>query len=360
VRLGFDPDGFDPTTVPGSYNDPEDPEEETEFTVLLDDGSGYDIDAATGVQDDFFTWEVNEAGELVLMDDGLPDNGETELSDERSVVWLLEGSTAEVLNVLSVEYEFDGDAAIELEAFPLTYTSEIITGPMPDVANTMLLEGKSYAFSDGVETILATFGPDGAYSEIYEDFDEQSGPQFGEDEAEWFVDDVGTIRIIFPEDELGEAETMVLTLVSGLGESRMVLSEEDDSGVAVEVVLDQVVPFDADDNIVGSWEIVEAGQVQTETVTFNANGTGSYFDAGINDGDFDWVINADGKLVLTLAEEPGDTGVFTDTFHKLADSTADDLHVMLVFRLDGELDNDADDLQGPPQVISEGNLVRQP
>ena len=360
VHLGFDPDGFDPTTVPGSYNDPEDPEEETEFTVFLDDGSGYDIDAANGVQDDFFTWEVNDAGELIMIDDGMADNGEAELSDERLTAWLLEGSTADTRNVLSVEFEFDGDAAIELEALPLDYTSDIVTGPMPDVANTMLLEGKTYGFSDGVETILATFGSDGAYSEIYQDFDEQSGPQFGEDEAEWFVDDVGTIRIIFPEDELGEAETMVLTLVSGLGESQMILSEVDDSGVAVELVLDQVVPFDADDNIAGTWEIMEDGQVQTETVTFNANGTGSYFDDGMNDGDFDWIVNGDGKLMLTLAEEPGDTGVFTDNFHKLADSTVDNLHLMLVFRFDGELDNDAEDLQGPAEVIIEVNFVRQP
>ncbi len=62
-----------------------------------------------------------------------------------------------------------------------------------------------------------------------------------------------------------------------------------------------------------------------------------------------------------VTKAPCQEVVITDNIHKLADSTADNLHVFAVIRGDGELSNeDADDPEGPPQVFFEVNLVRLP
>jgi len=363
VRLGFDPEGFDATSAVGSYRDAnstDEDESETEFTVLLAGGSGYDLDVATGVQDDYFTWTVNADAALEITDDGEPDLGETVLSDERETVWLLEGSTADVRNILVIEREFEGDVILGIEALPIAYTSEIMEGPMADVANTLLLEGKTYAFSDGFNKALVTFDAEGVFGEIYQDYDEEFGPEYYEEAlATWFIDADGVIFITDPATDEDPQETDMLTVVSGLGENVMVLSAEDDDGVPEELTLILVTPFTESDNLVGSWTILENGVETTETITFNDDGSGSYFDDGLLDDNFNWVIEESGRLVLTLDDGPDAVAVFTDNLHRLADSTADNLHVFATYRADGELENDTDDLLGPPEVIFDVTLARQ-
>lgn len=363
VRVGFDPAGFDTASATGSYRDPDtdDEDSETEFTVLVTGGSGYEIDIATGVQDGFFTWVVNADAELVITDDDLPDIGETEAGQEEITLLLLEGSTADIRNVLIFENVIGSDEIIEIEALPLEYTSEILTGPMADLANTLLLEGKTYAISDGNEKQLVTFDSDGVFSEIFQDFDEEFGPEFGEDDSgTWFIDADGVIFITFPETEEDPQETDLATVVSGLGQDVMVVSVEED-GVVFELTLNLVTPFTENDNLVGSWDLVEDGVSILETIDFNDDGTGAYFDQGQLDVAFDWVIEPSGRLVLTLDDGPEAEVVITDNIHKLADSTANNLHVFAVIRGDGELINeDADDPEGPPQVFFEVNLVRLP
>jgi len=365
VRLGFDPDGFDATSAAGSYRDAnstDEDESETEFTVLMEGGSGYDIDIATGVQDDFFTWTVNADASLNLTDDGQADLGELEVSDERETVWLLEGSTDAVRNLLIIERAFEGDVILGIEALPIAYTSEIMVGPMADMANTLLLEGKTYAITAGLadyEQVIVTFGAQGVFTEIFQEFDVEFGPEFGEESvATWFVDDSGVVFITDPATDVDPEITDLVTVVSGLGEDVMVVSTED-GGVLSELTLTLVTPFTANDNLVGSWVILEGGVETTETVTFNVDGSGSYFDAGINDGDFAWVIEASGRLVLTLDDGPNAIVVYSDNLHRLADSTADNLHVFATYRADGELDNDTDVPSGPPEVIFDVHLVRQ-
>jgi len=362
VRLGFDPDGFDATSAVGSYrnaNSPDEDESETEFTILLAGGSGYDLDVATGVQDDYFSWAVNDDASLMFTDDGEPDIGEIEASDENSTIWLLEGSTAAVRNLLVIEREFEGDAIIEIEALPIAYTSEIMVGPMADVANTLLLEGKTYAFSDGFNKALVTFDAEGVFGEIYQDFDEEFGPEFGEESAAtWFVDADGVIFVTDPATDVDPEETDLVTVVSGLGQDVMVVSFDED-GVVVELTLTLVTPFTESDNLVGSWTILENGVETTETITFNDDGSGSYFDGDLLDDNFNWVIEASGRLVLTLDDGPDAVAVFTDNIHRLADSTADNLHVFATYRADGELENDTDDPLGPPEVVFDVNLARQ-
>jgi hypothetical protein len=229
------------------------------------------------------------------------------------------------------------------------------------MANTLLLEGKTYAISDGNEKQLVTFDTDGVFSEIFQDFDEVGGPEFGEGEAAtWFIDATGVISITFLETEEDPQETDLVTVVSGLGQDVMVVSVDDD-GVVAELTLTLVTPFTENDNLVGSWDIVEDGVSLLETLDFNADETGAYFDQGQLDVAFDWVIEPSGRLVLTLDDGPEAEVVITDNIHKLADSTADNLHVFAVIRGDGELSNeDADDPEGPPQVFFEVNLVRLP
>jgi len=343
VRLGFDPDGFDATSAVGSYRNPnsaEEGESETEFT---------------------FTWAVNADGSLNLTDDGQPDLGETEVSDERETIWLLEGSTDDVRNLLIIEREFEGDVILEIEALPIAYTSEIMVGPNADVANTLLLEGKTYAITGGLddfEEVIVTFGAEGVFSEMFQEFSDEFGPEFGEESAAtWFVDENGVIFITDPATDQDPQETDLVTVVSGLGQDVMVVSVDED--FVGELTLTLVTPFTANDNPVGTWDILENGTVTTETITFNVDGSGAYFDDGLLDDNFNWVIEASGRLVLTLDDGPNAVAVFTDNIHRLADSTADNLHVFATYRADGELENDADDLLGPPQVIFEANLVRQ-
>jgi hypothetical protein len=325
-------------------------------------GSGYDIDIATGVQDDFFTWAVNADAELAFTDDGIPDLGETVLSDENLTIRLLEGSTDAVRNLLVIGREFEGDAIIEIEALPIAYTSEIMAGPMADLANTLLLEGKTYAVTGGLdafEEAIVTFEADGVFSEMFQEFDEVFGPEFGEENAAtWFIDENGVVLITDPATEVDPQVTDLATVVSGLGEDSMVVSVEDE-GVPSELTLTLVTPFTENDNLAGTWTITEGGVTSTETITFNADGTGAYFDDGLLDDDFDWVIEPSGRLVLTLDDGPNAVVVYTDNLHRLADSTADNLHVFATYRADGQLENDAADPSGPPEVIFDVNLVRQ-
>lgn len=353
VRLGFDPDGFDAASVAGSYRDPADEEAPTEYTVFLGDGNGYDIDVATGVQDDFFTWVVNAAAELELTDDGLPDNGEVVVDDEMTVVRRLEGSSADVLNVLATEFEIGGVDAIEIEALALDYSSEIMTGPMPDMANTLLLEGKTYAVFDQEFTELVTFDTNGIFSEIFQDFDVVDGPEFGEETATWFVDDIGVIRITDPE------ETDVVTVVSGLGDDSMDIMVDDGAGGITNLTLTRVVPFVAADVSGSTFDFSVDGQLQNETGVFNADGTGAYFNAGVLDENFDWTVNAAGILVVALQDGAGAPDGFTDNFHKLADSVTDNIHSVTVFRENGVLTNEAIDPLGPPEAMLNENLLRQ-
>jgi len=364
VRLGFDPDGFDATSAVGSYRNPnsaEEGESETEFTVLLAGGSGYDLDVATGVQDDFFTWTVNADATLDITDDGVPDLGETEVSDERETIWLLEGSTADLRNILVIERAFESDAILEIEALPIAYTSEIMVGPNADVANTLLLEGKTYAITGGLddfEEVIVTFGAEGVFFEMFQEFSIEFGPEFGEESAAtWFIDENGVVFITDPATDQDPQETDLVTVVSGLGQDVMVVSVDED--FVGELTLTLVTPFTANDNLVGTWDILENGVVTTETITFNVDGSGAYFDEGLLDDNFNWVIEPSGRLVLTLDDGPNAVAVFTDNIHKLADSTADNLHVFATYRADGVLENDSDVPSGPPQVIFEANLVRQ-
>jgi len=354
-RFGFDPNGFAAASVPGSYYDPDDVEEATEFTVFLADGSGYDIDALDGVQGEFFTWAVDATGELFLTDDGLIDIGDFELNDDREAVRLLDGSTANLLNLLVVEMPLEGDTVVRIEAFPVTYTSEIIAGPTPDMANTVLLEGKTYAFFEGNETGLVTFGANGVFSEVYQDFDAQFGPEWDEGDGEWFVDDQGTIHITFVESD-GTAQTDRATVVTGLGADTMLVLTDDD-GVSNELVLTRVVPFEATE-VVGTWQDLDPNLTTVLTAAFNADGSGSYAADGIVDENFQWSVNAAGTLVSALQDVTGAPDGWTDNFHKLADSTADVLHLVVVFRIDGVLVNDADDPTGPPEAILELNISR--
>jgi hypothetical protein len=365
VRFGFDPDGFDAATVPGSYRDANslDPtESQTEFTVLLVGGTGYDIDVATGVQDDFFTWAVTANAELTFTDDGIPDLGETVLSDENVTIRLLEGSTVAVRNLLVIEREFEGNAIIEIEALPIAYTSEIMAGPMADVANTLLLEGKTYAVTDGLdafEKFLVTFEADGVFSEIFQEYSEEFGPEFGEENAAtWFIDENGIIFITDPATDVDPQQTDLVTVVSGLGEDVMAIAVEEE-GILSQLTLTLVTPFTANDNLTGTWTIFDEGVLSTETIMFNADGTGTYYDDGLFDVNFDWAIESSGRLVLTLDDGPNALVVFTDNLHRLADSTADNLHVFATYRADGVLDNDSDVPSGPPEVVFDATLVRQ-
>ncbi|MEL7450327.1 MAG: Ig-like domain-containing protein [Pseudomonadota bacterium] len=355
VRYGFDADGFDAATVPGSYREVEsDEEDDMEFKVFLADGSGYDIDVETGVQDDFFTWSVNDDNELELTDDGIADSDDDVGDDGREVVTLLEGSTADTLLILSMEMELEGDAVIGLEAFAVSYTEEIFTGPEADMANTLQLEGKSYAFFDGDERGIVTFGTDGVFSEIIQDFDDQDGPEFEEGEGEWFIDADGAIFLTFVEDN-GEIDNDQATVVSGLGEATMTVSVVDDDGVVDEFSLTQVVAF-TEEEVVGMWQLNADGATSEDIVDFAADGSGTYSENGQLEDTFEWGVDANGILVIAL--DDGTQEVFTDNFHKLADSTDDLLHVANVYRRDGELENDADDQTGPPEVIVEEFLTR--
>ena len=57
--------GFTAETVPGSYSSLDDP---GHLTVFDGNGTGYDMDIATGVADDDFAWSVDAAGVLTLTD----------------------------------------------------------------------------------------------------------------------------------------------------------------------------------------------------------------------------------------------------------------------------------------------------
>lgn len=345
LHLPFTPGGFDPATVSGSYRDL-DEEQITEFTVLEGDGTGYDIDAATGVRDDFFTWLLGEAGEVRTTDDGVPNADAQDASDDRQrAFYRLESASTEVLDVLRLEMPLNGEEVIDVEAFPVEYTAEIIAGPQPALANTLLLEGRRYGVRDPLHTAVLTFGAEGALNVQFQTFadDEWS---FGERDTQWRVDGDGVLfETIDGEDG---AEVVSYTIVSGLGEDVMIM-EPVDGGA--QLTLERVVPFVAAE-LEGSWDLVYASGPPTETATFNTDGT------GFQDGDaFNWRVTADGTLI---AESDGPPP-WADYYYKLAGGTSDDtFEVLFVSREGGVIVDDRDPGSEVPEVILAFTFVRQP
>lgn len=349
IHLQFG-DAFTTANAVGSYRDLEEDESPTEYHVVLSDGTGYDIDVLTGDRDDFFTWQIGASGELIVTDDGVADNGEEEDSDEVTEVYRLESLTADVINILELEVDPASGAVLFLDVLPLAFSSEIMTGPQQDTANTLLLEGKIYVNRDPLDRRIVTFGTDGALNTIYQTAISQEW-SFGEADAEWLIDGDGML-FEFAQAADGTTEVTTRSVVSGLGGDAMVLSAAD----GTQMTLAAVEPFVAS-NLTGSWEVFQDGAAANETVIFAANDSGEYLDEGQLDAVFTWQVDGDG--ILRVVPDFGDGGApLVDIFYRIVGSGADSFDAMFIAREDGVISDDADPGEAP-EVVLEFTLNRQ-
>ncbi|MEO0973775.1 MAG: hypothetical protein AAFX85_11825, partial [Pseudomonadota bacterium] len=374
VRIGLDPNGFDATSIAGTYI-PTTVESE-EVIVFLADGSGYEIDLFTGAQEESFTWAVAEGLLTITFQDG-----------ETTEVRLLLGSRPDRLQLLIIDIEADGTVD-EMFVETVNYTSDIATGPLPDAANTARLTGQTYVELEADSRALFSFLEDSEFREIYQRTFEGEEVEIGEDFGTWSVDEQGVIRVAFDDEDDGDDTTGdadsgadggtgadgtgadgtgdasdgeddgggAAAIVEGLGEDIMTIQTLGDEGEESRAIrLTRVEEFEPAE-MIGSWVEQSADGTTTAVITFNEDGTGSYEDQ-FGGGLFEWTLTGRGTLLLFPEPDPsadgaeGPVGIETITFYKLADSTDDQFHGVLVFRLDGELDGDFD--VGPEEEPNE-------
>ncbi|MEO0971517.1 MAG: hypothetical protein AAFX85_00365 [Pseudomonadota bacterium] len=342
-RIGFDSTGFDAASVQGTYVPTTEAGEDV--IVFLADGSGYELNLFSGVQDDLFRWTVDGSGVLQLTFD----------DQERTSVYLLEGSTATLLQLLIIDVDANGEVE-ELLVETVNYDPQIATGPMPDAANTALLAGKTYAEIADDSLGLFTFGEDGTFEEIFQRLEDDGVYDAGEDEGTWSVDGEGVIRVTFENDE-GE-DTGAAIVTGGLGGEEMVIETVGSDEETRSLNLIRVEAF-TEEELLGSWFELGDDGLAVVSLSFFEDGSGAYEDE-LGGDQFDWTIDGEGRIRVFPGSTGESIGVETVTFYKLANSTDDMLSVVMVFRLDGELDVDFDVEPGetPRQAIDTLMLFR--
>ena len=308
---GFDA-GFTDTNVPGTYSSLDDPGHATVFAA---DGTGYDLDLATGVADDDFNWSVDSAGALTL----------TWADGSASTAYRLTGSTDDNPFILVADNDANG-SLLYVDIVEVLRTDAEVGS---DEANALLLAGSTYAMTEATETGLFSFATNGAFHEILQQQEADGTWTVEEGSGSWQVTAGGVISIQFP----GETETEGAQVVSGLGEDVMVVQPSDDPNEVIQVL--KVIPLEMA-LITGSFNIQDdsTGTV-AETVRFNADFTGVHVgDDGVGE-DFTWQLS-DGRLVVNTS---GDGAFDNDTLtlHLLSGSGGDLLQFLGVERVNGEL-----------------------
>ncbi|MEM1435098.1 MAG: hypothetical protein AAGG11_13650 [Pseudomonadota bacterium] len=306
-------DGFTPESVPGSYSTINDP---GVLTVFEEGGTGYDMNALTGVAEGDFNWAVDSAGVLTI----------TDADGATSTVYRLAGSTDDNLLLFVVERDAAGSLAYVGFADVLRTDAELGS----DAANGLLLAGSTYAMTEPTEKGLFSFGTDGSFQEILQRQEDDGSWIVGEDTGSWSVDATGEITILFP----GETQSDGAQIVQGLGQDFMVVEPGDDSSGVIQVM--RVRPLELD-LIAGRFMIQdEVTGVAAETVSFNPDFTGIYIGADGVGEEFTWGLS-EGRLVL---QSSGDNSFDdeTATFYLLPESNGDLLRFLVVRRVNGVLE----------------------
>ncbi|MDH3642898.1 MAG: hypothetical protein OES38_12430 [Gammaproteobacteria bacterium] len=304
--------GFTAETVPGSYSSLDDP---GHLTVFDGNGTGYDMDIATGVADDDFAWSVDAAGVLTL----------TDADGSVSTARRLTGSTADNPLLLVSEQDAAG-MLVDVAIIDVLRTDAEIGS---DEANALLLAGSTYAMTEATETGLFTFATDGSFHEILQKQDDDGSWSAEEGSGTWAVNAQGVISILFPNEPGSDGAEVV----SGLGEDFMVVQASDDPTSVMQVT--RVVPIEAA-LITGSFNIQDDSTgVAAETARFMGDFTGVHVGEDGVAEDFTWQL-ANGRLVV---ETSGDTTFDNETltFHMLAGSGGDLLRFVVVQRVNGAL-----------------------
>lgn len=351
IHFKFDPTGFTSANAVGSYGEAGDPE----FTILLNDGTGYDLNSISGDRNDFFTWVANADGSLTITDDGEVDTGEQTLSDEIVDIYRLDKSTPELINILELEQDLNEPGVIGIEAFPVTYTSDIVEQAAADAANTALLEGKTYVSQDPENRIIATFAGEGVFSDVIQVLEDGQWDT-AQEQGEWRVDADGVITIIFGTDAEGELDFTQLTLTTGtLGGEQMSFVDNENGTLDV----DRVEPFTVAELADTQWEAFLADGTASGTfLNFNADGSGDYTEDGVVDETFDWVVQADGVLRLDLDDGLGAPPA-SDFLFKITGSTATNIDVGFYYTENGVVVDDADPEDPAPLYVEFFSLQKQ-
>lgn len=307
-------DGFTDASIPGTYSTIG---ESGHLTVFEADGTGYDMDLLSGIQDSPFAWSVDADGVVSLTDDA---------SGEITYARRLAGSTDERLKLLV--WEFDAAGTLDHVAVIDVLRNDGAVSASVSDATELLLAGNTYAVTESDEIGLFTFAADGRFLQLNQYIDGQT-VELRDDEGEWTIDANGGITLTWPD----RAETDTATVVQGLGEDFMVVQTEADSSAMLQVT--RVVPVAEAALMIGSFTITdEAAGAADGTVRFLDDFTGVHIG---NDGvgeDFEWGLTSDGRIVVETASGFDNE---TITLHLLAGSGGDLLRFVAVHRDNGAL-----------------------
>ncbi|MEO0424457.1 MAG: hypothetical protein AAF184_19120 [Pseudomonadota bacterium] len=236
----------------------------------------------------------------------------------------------------------DGDGDVEeLVVENADYNPQSATDATSDAANTALLAGNTYADISDQNVALFTFSDDGGFAEVFQRI-RDGATEVGELGGEWSIDGEGVVRVAYGREDQSGARNrrQAAQVTAGLGSAEMsieTIDENNDSSRAVNLI--QVEAF-AEGEMLGSWFELGADGLATTSLTFEDDGSGAYEDQ-YGGGRFDWRLEDDGRLRV-FSKSAGSDSLETVTCHKLANSEGEMLSVVMVFRLNGELDYDRD------------------
>ena len=324
---------FTSENVPGSYSSLDDPGHVTVFEV---GGTGHDLDLTTGVAESEFTWSVDSAGTLTLVD------GDGSSSAARR----LTGSTDDNLYLFITDRDATG-GLIDVAIIDVLRTDAEVGS---NEANALLLAGRTYAMTEATEVGLFDFGIDGSFHEILQEQDADGTWSVAEGTGTWAVDAEGVITLQFPNEPLsGGAQ-----VVSGLGEDFMVVQTGSEPDETIQVLRTQEMELAM---IVGSFSIQDdANGVVSESVIFDDDFSGVHVDEAGTAQDFTWQLS-EGRLVVQTS---GSTSFENETltFHMLSGSSGDVVRVIGVERINGVLRAVDPTSTDSPDTLTQVTLIR--
>jgi hypothetical protein len=291
---------FDAASATGSYRHTG----SNVYDVLLAGGSGYTIDAGSGVQQAAFDWTVTDSGSLRLaFADGT----------QRTLTRLARGNDG-ALRVLSVTRD-DAAALVDLRVESLPYTSELVDTPDAHADTRSALAGHAFGvFADAARVL--SFGADGSLTAL------THGSTDSEVAGTWDIDSNGAVVL---ETSAG---TERYTLLASVGDDSLSVEAE---GLGQTWLRLAHADFES---LVGSHLLYDAnGAPLGETLDLGFDHGGQRTTANGAPESLTWTIDASGRLALDYGSD------VTETLYMLAGADASGMPAVRVRRVGGTVDS---------------------
>lgn len=317
--------GFTNDNVPGTYSTMDEP---GHVKVFLADHNGYDLDLRTGEQRNAFAWEVDAAGMLHIADTG---------GVLRHQARVLGGAADDGLHLLVNEYDAAG-ATTHVDVITVRHSDTVATTPGEVSDRDLRLAGSAYAALGDGEIAMFRFRADGELREVSQR-ETSTGAELTDRRGAWTMIDDQTLRTRFDDSDMPED----VRLIEGVGAEQMFVQTPEDIAAGTERVATRIDRVEPDAVVGGFYLLDETGARASEFVQLNADFTGVHMEDGVIDEQFEWSIDENGAIVVTI-DRSDRFADETITLYLLAGGSAAEMRFIAVHRFNGRLD--ADDERG--------------